>query len=1080
MWSTVTGQVVGPGDLDADYWVRNLRQPVRLLSVVETLLRSEHDVFVELGPHPVLLTSIAEITAGATRAVALPSARRDQAVRTWLESVGALHAQGLAMQWSQVLEPAPSVPLPPYPWQRQRFWFEGTPGAIDPAGAGTLLAPGRPFEPADRPGTRIWEIAVGEQSSPWLADHRVRGRVVVPAAFYLAYVANALGPFANGVVTIDDAEFLEPLLVDGPLRLQLVVRDGSPAPFECHARPADAADAAWQLHARGHVSAGTGGPGPDGAALPEMADVVPGQHLYERLWARGLEYGPAFQGVRELHSGGDVAMASVAAPDEIAAEAEQGLVHPAVLDAALHAIAGCSLATEGARVTYVPTAVRGLRLFGRVPPRVDSLARLDAEGGSRSNVHASLRLIDRSGVVVLSADRFVLRALAPDDRAGDAPGNCLFEIDWQAAPRATAAPRDWSDDRAWLLLADQQGVARELADLLRRSGQAAVLALAGEADLKDPDEYVVDPENPGAMSELIDRLFTTPGRTCHGIVHLWSVDVRAADPDTVEGLVRAQWITCAGAWSVLQAVSAAPWETKPRLWLVTAGAQSREPGLEPIFPAQAPLWGLGHTAAHEHPEYRCTRVDLSEAATPDDVASLAQELWSDSLEDRVLLRDDRRYVARLVPSRAATPSPVLPILVRRGSGSLRVRTARTPTAPSSPAPVRFRDDGAYLVTGGLGGLGLKVAAWMADRGAGGLVLAGRRPPGPDAREAIDGIRARGVEVLTQEADVSSAADVTRLFDTIDRGSRPLAGIIHAAGVLDDGLLLDLDWAQFRRTLAPKLDGAWLLHQHSLQRPLDLFVLFSSIASVLGSPGQANYAAANAFLDGLAAYRRALGLPAQSINWGPWEEVGLAATQPERARREAEARGESTTAAEERPLLDRLTLRGMASFTPEYALELFEQVLQRRAAQVAVMSVDWAQFLRFYPEFASQPSFSLMHDVVALRRSPAGPGESPRRLRLRDDLAAARADDRLGMLVSRLAERVARTVGLLPEALDVDQPFTALGLDSLMAVELRNWLSQEAGVTVPVVRLLRGPTLRQFAGDVLRDLKLPIDVPAPSA
>ena len=250
---------------------------------------------------------------------------------------------------------------------------------------------------------------------------------------------------------------------------------------------------------------------------------------------------------------------------------------------------------------------------------------------------------------------------------------------------------------------------------------------------------------------------------------------------------------------------------------------------------------------HELPALRVSLVDVSADAAPE-LAALAAELRADGAEDQVALRGSSRWVARLAPTRLASPSP---------------------------APV-VRPDASYLVTGGLGALGLAVAQWMAAAGAGRLWLVGRRPPSEKVRESVRDLIAAGTSVETADVDVTDAAALADLVARIGSEGPPLGGIVHAAGVLDDGAALDLDADRYLRVVRPKASGAWALHQLTRDLPLDFFVLFSSGVALLGGPGQANHAAANAFLDALAHHRQRLGLPAIAIDWGPWSTIGDAA------------------------------------------------------------------------------------------------------------------------------------------------------------------------------------------------------------
>jgi NAD(P)-dependent dehydrogenase (short-subunit alcohol dehydrogenase family)/acyl carrier protein len=354
-------------------------------------------------------------------------------------------------------------------------------------------------------------------------------------------------------------------------------------------------------------------------------------------------------------------------------------------------------------------------------------------------------------------------------------------------------------------------------------------------------------------------------------------------------------------------------------------------------------------------------------------------------------------------------------------------------------PVTFDATGTYLITGGLGGLGLEVAQWLVQHGARHLVLMGRSGvASTTAAEAVDSMRQAGVEVLIGQADVSQEAQVAAILSEVQHFMPPLKGIIHAAAVLDDGILLQMNQERFRSVMLPKMHGAWNLHHLTLEAPLELFVLFSSAASVLGSPGQGNYVAANAFLDALAHHRRALGLPALTINWGAWGEVGLAA-RPDRA--------------------DHLMQQGIIPFSPKQGLQLMGQMLQRDWAQVTGLAIDWSKLLRVY-------SLPLLAELAAEVPTEMRGGEESA---FRETLMAAAPEQRQALIESYLQEQVSKVLGIPPSRLDVYRPLNTLGLDSLMAVELKNRAEAALGVTIPVTSLLQGPSIAELATTLLNQL-----------
>ncbi|MBE9169055.1 SDR family NAD(P)-dependent oxidoreductase [Pleurocapsales cyanobacterium LEGE 06147] len=360
-------------------------------------------------------------------------------------------------------------------------------------------------------------------------------------------------------------------------------------------------------------------------------------------------------------------------------------------------------------------------------------------------------------------------------------------------------------------------------------------------------------------------------------------------------------------------------------------------------------------------------------------------------------------------------------------------------------PQKMRPDSSYLITGGLGALGLQVAQWMVKQGARHLVLASRRGPGGATVEAISQLEQAGAKVLVAKVDVSQPEDAIALIDKIHAWGPPLRGIVHAAGVLEDGALLQLDWQCFRRVMEPKVAGAWNLHAHTLELPLDFFVCFSSIASLLGSPGQGNYGAANAFLDALVHHRRALGLPGSSINWGPWS-AGMAASLESRDRA-------------------RLAAQGIKLISPEQGLQVLGELLTQDVTQVGVLSVNWSEFLGSFPQVAVSP---LLKSFMPI----SGQLETQQRPKFLQQLEAVPVNERPTLLMVHVRTQLAKVLGLSdPEQIEPRQRLFDLGLDSLMAVELKNWFQSSLGCSLSSTLLFDYPTLEALVDYLSREVLL---------
>ncbi|MGA8117015.1 MAG: type I polyketide synthase, partial [Actinocatenispora sp.] len=978
--STVTGGPVDASDLtDVDYWVRQVREPVRFAPAVESLRSSGVTRFVEVGPDAVLTAMVGQCLDGDESVTAVALLRRDKPqVRQILTGLAGAHASGASPDWARVFGPgARHVELPTYAFQRERYWLDA------PASAGDLLSVGQRAVEHPLLGAVVGVAGSDEfvftsrlsvRTHPWLADHVVRGVVLLPGAAFVELAIHA-GDLV-GCDTIEELTLAAPLVVadSGGVQLQVVVRDPDETgerPFSVYSRREDAAeDEPWTCHATGSLAVGRQQPVADLTQWPPAAaEPVPTDDLYDRLAAGGLEYGPVFRGVRSVWRRGRELFAEVGLADDETAVGRYGL-HPALLDAALHAItyaAGPAGTDEGGRLPFSFGGVT-LHASGAGAARV----RLTVDGADSVSVDVA----DVAGAPVASVRSLVLRPVTAEQlRAGSDRHGSLFEVEWAPSSLPVAGSASCAVVDAGSALRLDGADVDTYADL-------ASLAVSGAV----PERVVVsgvpmgaDPSAAGVHAAL--------GRAL-GLVRDWLADERFASS---------------------------------RLVFLTRGAVAGEsastgPGsVAGPVPTAAAVWGLVRSAQSENPD-RFGLVDVDTDVTGE---ALAAAVGADA--DQVVLRGGEVSVPRLArvwPAETATPSAV------------------------------WDPNGTVLVTGGTGGLGAVLARHLvAERGVRSLLLTSRRgPDAPGARELADELTALGARVRIEACDVSDrdalAGVLTAVPDDV-----PLRGVVHTAGVVDDGLVSSLTDDRLAAVLAPKVDAAWHLHELTDGVPLTAFVLYSSLAGVVGGAGQGNYAAANAYLDGLAGYRRRHGLAALSLAWGLWDQPSGMGGQLTDADRQRMARS------------------GVAPLSISDGLALFDTACADDRAVLVPARFDLAA-LRATD---AQTLPALLRSVVApARRTVTARSATEGTYAAR--LAAMTPEQQAGTVSDLVRSRAAAVLGH-PDASSVraDRGFLEQGFDSLTALELRNQLGAATGLKLPATVMFDYPTPAGMATHLLDQL-----------
>lgn len=1003
LYSTVTGDRLDGPSAGSAYWWQNTRATVLFESALRRMLDDGYTHFVELGPHPVLAASIIEI-AGThqSQTVVLATQRRDEdESRTLMNCVGALHCNGQKIAWDALYPPGEArlLTLPSYPWQSKRYWNETPEVAEDLHYHPVHPLLGQPVS-AVHP---TWEAELNTTVIPFLADHQVQGSVVLPGAVYIEVaLAAATEAYGSADYSVDNLMLLRAVILDDscdPILRTTLNRGTGVLEFAVFTASAGG-DVKWTIAATAELN--TLPRSPERCDIPcgtAPVNSVDGDEFYARTRAMGFAYGEAFQTVSGIASGDDWAIAQITAPAQITHELDSYRFHPALADAALQTLLGAPLPGRGTSESpYLPVQIRRSSIYRS--PEKDMTAHVRVVSATRDEIESDITITSDDGELLAVFNGFTVQSLeASSGLSPERLDKGLYEIHWVSAETPLDRP-DPVGTSSWLILVDAAGLGAALAEELRGQGhQVRTLEL---------------PRQSQQLDQLLATELAADGDLA-GVINCWPLDICGnSDENDYQ----------TGVFPILGLVKAlAEHRTvAPRLYLLTANAQP-VPGTDALNVEQAAIWGLARVIGHQEFAHQWGGViDIDDTDERSETAArVCAHILSGDVEDQVAIRDQLTFVPRLRPCANLT----------------------------EPFPTKLTADATYVVTGGTGALGRTVAHYLAERGARHIALLSRTGHPPDG-DTIRTIERLGTRVSTASVDITDPDQVGKwLDDHLREGGRPVRGIVHAAGSVADQLLVNMSEADFAKVLAPKVAGTRVLHNALAGQDLDFFVMFGSAGSVIASPGQGNYAAANAFLDAFAHYRQGLGLPALTIGWGPWS-VGM---------------------VEELELENLYAQRGIELITPAVGTRILDRLINQKTPNAIAISADWGRARSAGLSTQLPPMFSELGTAEA---APEHDSQSS----ILDLLAACPPGGRLDVVTDHVRQIVGAVFGMSPNDIGPDDALDDLGLDSMMAMDFRTRVNAYFAIDVPVLELLRGVSVNSLAGRVLSDLEFAgVDVPA---
>ncbi len=1016
MISNVSGGVMGEEVVGADYWCNQILKPVLFLQDIQTLSEKGCTNIIEIGPKPVLLGMASQILKQEFNL--LPSLV--QAKADWdclLESISKVAVtQNLDWKAFDNAYTRYRVALPTYPFQHKPYWVDRPKGAsiaVSHSNNGRLLGKKLPLPTIS---SSIYQSTLNSSLIPFLKDHQIYNQLVVAGAYHVVMMLDsALIEKPDAGFSLKNIYFPEPLVLEDGVNkyIQLITtpisNEEKSAQLISFNESTDAQPLQLSTHAEATIKAEALNPRTIDLALlrSKCQRLLPVNEYIQSQANRNIILGPSYQWLKSIYIGDNEVIGEIATPSNLGGLSSDQL-HPGMIDAGF----GLLLASGflDAQKTWLPFTIESIHVYQN-PCQSEIWGHLqlrDIRSPNEVLVDISLFnpsngkvLVEFMGLQARSAEVQAIQKYLPNQ-----VHSLLMERSWEPIeiPQNAAPSQPHS---IAIVFADNHAYAKQLLKVANFGDQRTYIVTKGsEFSQIDQTHFAINPESKEDLEKLFSKINPTDSKLA-AVLNFWPIQDKSEISTTP---ILENEIECHFLLNLSQVLIKYPLSSNFKLQNISVGAHVVDANPQSPDIRNAALYGMCLSIAAEYPEFNISCIDLDPLSGPEQISPREIPLFTqNNSENWLALRHSNIFAPRLNKSNIANQHKSLP----------------------------FDANATYLITGGSKGVGLQAVEWLVNRGCKHIAIISRNQPADDKEQILQHLRNLGTDIRFFSADVSNNAALATCLDSIHKQMPAIKGVLHCAGILADDLLANFTWDHFAQAFDAKVKGAWNLHTLTQPYKLDFFVLFSSAASILGNQGQANYSAANAFLDQLSQLRHSLNLPCTSVNWGPWAEVGMLEADP--------------------IAKEHLLRLGFEPISIQNGFSALEIAIASGKPQMGAIQCDWTNYYEYAP--ASRSLIKNLLNPRKINKSEAAKSEN-----ILEKYIGLSTKDR-HLEVQDWVESAVKQILGIPSAQTIDhnKALTDLGLDSLLAVQLRNQLNKITGQNLPVSLAFNYPTIEDLIG-----------------
>lgn len=1019
--STALGRKVGKNEiLDAEYWTNHIAQPVRFYESLSQIEDKDNCVFVEVGAHKTLM-ALCKLTFGdECHAVYTMERKKDANVR-FNESIAELYCLGVKVDWTQFKTGEDAeyskVSLPNYAYDKATYWVKPIASYKNDL-AGIALKQSQSFigekiESYYLNNGLIYQNNFTSQYPYFMQEHVIFNTSISPAAAHMSMMISAnRDTYNNECCTLENIEFHAPLAIvageERTVQVYLNDVDADQVEFELMSKNVNSSE--WIKHCQGKLERNVEqNHAPMKIGIEELknrysADTS-GFDVYKIMEDCGFELGEGFKGIKKIWRDGDRGVCLIEPVTDIP-DINTYDIYPGIIDSAFQILVTTGKVIRaidnGEKVdsfkTFVPISIAKFKYYYK--PAKQYWCHIVADNSQQGGSVGDIQVYNENGELVLEVEKLMAKLTDRDSllKQLNSSDRMLYTTKWKEQRRGS----DYIDNnKCYVILAEHEDLYSKVAEGFAKFG-AETINISVKEDIAESLKKLVQ--------ELPDKQLD--------VVYVAADDGDRAEDMDAQSLLQRQERDCTAILTLVQTISAMKDSKNISLSVITQDAVQGNGKISTL--STAALWGFAQVIKLENAKCWNGIIDINKSVLDEEVEEVLYEL-NNKEEKQVCLRNGRkRYVPRLVKE----------------------------TSKESNRPVTVNEEGTYLITGGTGGIGLLYAGYLVEKGAKNIVLLSRRTPEGKVAEQISEWKEMGVEIKNFALDISDTTAFEGMLKEISITMPPVKGIVHTAGVINDKMIKDLSWEDFEKVFRSKVMGAFNIHRAFQEDTLDFFIMMSSITAVVGNMGQANYAAANYFMNQLAAYRNERGLAATTICWGPWSEIGMASHDEKN--------------------LSVLEKRGIYTITPKVGKQVIDKLFSRNTGCILAADVNWNTFSN---EMQSKEMQVFLQSVIINKQRGEGNSASKQEKieNILEELKGMSTAKRYTYTLEKLKAMVAKIMGYAsPDLVGLEQALADQGADSLMMFSIRNQVNKMFDLELDMSVLFNYGSLKKLTNYLLTE------------